>query len=107
MGRAGRLARFVHVADVRKKVAILGSTGSMGTQTLDVIARHPERFEVAALAAGKCVAELAEQARRFAPGLVVCGGERRRRRRRGYRRRGRIRRGLRRGRERRADRRRE
>ena len=49
----------------RKRVAILGSTGSIGTQALDVIARHPERFEVVGLAAGRNAKLLAEQAQRF------------------------------------------
>ncbi|WP_146341185.1 1-deoxy-D-xylulose-5-phosphate reductoisomerase [Nesterenkonia sp. NBAIMH1] len=53
-----------------KKVAILGSTGSIGTQALDVIAQHPHEFEVVALAAGSNSALLAEQARRFGPALV-------------------------------------
>jgi 1-deoxy-D-xylulose-5-phosphate reductoisomerase len=57
---------------VRKNVAVLGSTGSIGTQTLDVVARHPDRFRIVALAAGGRVDELAEQARRFAPDLVSC-----------------------------------
>jgi len=55
----------------RKKVAILGSTGSIGTQALDVIARHPERFSVTGLAAGKNVALLAEQAGRFGARVVA------------------------------------
>jgi 1-deoxy-D-xylulose-5-phosphate reductoisomerase len=50
----------------RKRVAILGSTGSIGTQALDVIAHNPDRFEVVGLAAGRNAALLAEQARRFA-----------------------------------------
>ncbi len=50
----------------RKRVAILGSTGSIGTQALDVIGTHPERFEVVGLAAGRNVALLREQAQRFA-----------------------------------------
>ncbi|HLY01355.1 MAG TPA: 1-deoxy-D-xylulose-5-phosphate reductoisomerase [Candidatus Cybelea sp.] len=49
----------------RKRVAILGSTGSIGTQALDVIASHPERFEVVGLAAGRNEELLREQARRF------------------------------------------
>ncbi len=53
-----------------KRIAILGSTGSVGEQTLDVVARHPERFEVVALAAGRRVERLVEQARRFRPKLV-------------------------------------
>jgi 1-deoxy-D-xylulose-5-phosphate reductoisomerase len=48
-----------------KRVAILGSTGSIGTQALEVIARHPDRFTVAGLAAGKQIDKLREQAERF------------------------------------------
>ncbi len=50
---------------MRKKVAILGSTGSIGTQALDVIARHPDEFEVVGLAAGRNVELLKQQAARF------------------------------------------
>ncbi|MFO0687225.1 MAG: 1-deoxy-D-xylulose-5-phosphate reductoisomerase [Myxococcota bacterium] len=53
-----------------KRIAILGSTGSIGEQTLDVVARHPDRFEVVALAAGRRVERVVEQARRFRPRLV-------------------------------------
>ena len=60
---------------MQKNVAILGSTGSIGTQALDVIAQHPERFRVVALAAGARVAELIEQARRFKPATVSCASE--------------------------------
>jgi len=49
----------------RKRVAILGSTGSIGTQALDVIAQHSQRFEVVGLAAGRNVELLAAQAARF------------------------------------------
>jgi 1-deoxy-D-xylulose-5-phosphate reductoisomerase len=52
-------------------VAILGSTGSVGEHTLDVIARHPDRFRVVALGAHRNVAKLAEQARRFAAPYVA------------------------------------
>lgn len=58
----------------RRRVAILGSTGSIGTQALDVIGRHPDEFEVVGLAAGTRVAELAAQARRFSPKVVACAG---------------------------------
>ena len=52
--------------DWHRTVAILGSTGSIGTQGLDVIARHPERFDVVALAAGGAHVELlARQAAQF------------------------------------------
>ena len=48
-------------------MAVLGSTGSIGTQTLDVLAAHPDAFEVVALAAGRNEALLAEQASRHRP----------------------------------------
>lgn len=53
-----------------KKISILGSTGSIGTQTLDVVAMHPEAFEVDGLAAGSNTALLLEQVRRFQPRRV-------------------------------------
>ncbi len=53
-----------------KRVAILGSTGSIGVQALDVVGRFPDRFQVVGLAAGKNAARLAEQLRRFRPRLV-------------------------------------
>lgn len=53
-----------------KRIAILGSTGSIGTQTLDVIAHHPDEFRVEALAAGHNLDLLLEQIRRFSPKLV-------------------------------------
>lgn len=57
-------------------MAILGSTGSIGTSALDVIARFPGRFRVVALAAGQRVAELAAQVEQFRPELVaVATGE--------------------------------
>ncbi|NND45341.1 MAG: 1-deoxy-D-xylulose-5-phosphate reductoisomerase [Xanthomonadales bacterium] len=56
-------------------VAILGSTGSVGRATLDVIARHPNRFRVTALTAHRNVALLAEQCVQFRPGLAVVGEE--------------------------------
>ncbi len=59
-----------------KRLAILGSTGSIGVQALDVAARFPERFQVFALAAGRNAARLAEQARRFRPHLVAVADER-------------------------------
>ena len=59
----------------QKAIAILGSTGSIGTQTLDVVARHPDRFRVVGLAAGSRVAELIEQAKRFSATTVSCANE--------------------------------
>jgi 1-deoxy-D-xylulose-5-phosphate reductoisomerase len=53
-----------------KRLAILGSTGSIGVQALDVVGRFPDRFEVVALAAGRNVPRLLEQIHRFRPRLV-------------------------------------
>ncbi|MHB0913180.1 MAG: 1-deoxy-D-xylulose-5-phosphate reductoisomerase [Armatimonadota bacterium] len=58
-----------------KKLALLGSTGSIGTQVLDVVERLPERLQVVALAAHRNVALAAEQVRRFSPKLVSIGTE--------------------------------
>jgi 1-deoxy-D-xylulose-5-phosphate reductoisomerase len=56
-------------------VAVLGSTGSIGRQALDVLAAHPTRFEVVALAAGRNATLLAEQADRFRPREAVVAGD--------------------------------
>ena len=53
-----------------KRLAVLGSTGSVGEQTLAVAASHPDRYAVVALAAGRRVEKLADQVRRFRPSLV-------------------------------------
>ncbi|RMH11542.1 MAG: 1-deoxy-D-xylulose-5-phosphate reductoisomerase [Gemmatimonadetes bacterium] len=53
------------------RLAILGSTGSIGRSTLEVVRRHPGRFEVVALAARRSAAALAEQAHTFSPRAVV------------------------------------
>ncbi len=53
-----------------KKIALLGSTGSIGTQTLQVAAEHPEHFQVEALAAGGNIELLLEQIRQFKPSKV-------------------------------------
>ncbi len=55
-----------------KRVSILGSTGSIGVQAIDVIRLHPERFEVVALASGSNVGLLERQIREFSPALVAC-----------------------------------
>ena len=54
-----------------KKIAVLGSTGSIGTQTLDVISRHPDLFEAHTLTAGRNAELLIKQARAFKPDTVV------------------------------------
>lgn len=53
-----------------KSLSILGSTGSIGLSTLDVVRQHPERFNVTGLAEGHDVNLLAEQIREFKPGIV-------------------------------------
>ena len=57
----------------KKKIAILGSTGSIGSQTLDVVRQHPDRFQVEVITAGGNAALLAEQANEFSvPHAVIC-----------------------------------
>ncbi|MGE4377246.1 MAG: 1-deoxy-D-xylulose-5-phosphate reductoisomerase [Burkholderiaceae bacterium] len=56
---------------MKQRIAVLGSTGSIGTNTLDVVARHPERFEVVALSAATQVDLLLEQCARFRPRLAA------------------------------------
>ena len=58
-----------------RRIVIAGSTGSVGTQALDVIASSPDRFEVAAIGSGSSVAALAEQARRWHPQVVAIADE--------------------------------
>ena len=53
------------------RVALLGSTGSIGRQTVDVLAAHPDAFTVVALAAGSNAALLAEQAEHLRPSAVA------------------------------------
>ncbi|MDP7508733.1 MAG: 1-deoxy-D-xylulose-5-phosphate reductoisomerase [Acidimicrobiales bacterium] len=53
------------------RVAVLGSTGSIGTQTLDILAARPDRYEVAALGAASSVDLLVEQVERFRPPVVA------------------------------------
>ena len=56
------------------KLTVLGATGSIGVSTLDVVARHPDRFEVLALTGHSRVEVLADQCRRFRPAYAVVGG---------------------------------
>jgi 1-deoxy-D-xylulose-5-phosphate reductoisomerase len=58
---------------MQKRIALLGSTGSIGTQTLDVISRFPAEFKVEVLTAGNNIRLLAQQARKFLPDSVVIG----------------------------------
>ena len=57
--------------DGKKHIAILGSTGSIGTQTLDVVSQHPDLFQVELLTANTNADLLIEQARQFNPGCVI------------------------------------
>ncbi|HXE22774.1 MAG TPA: 1-deoxy-D-xylulose-5-phosphate reductoisomerase [Rhodoferax sp.] len=56
---------------MKQRIAVLGSTGSIGTSTLDVVARHPDRFEVFALSAATQVDLLLQQCARFRPRFAV------------------------------------
>ncbi len=58
-----------------QKLVVLGATGSIGVNTLDVVARHPERFEVLALSALHRIDLLFEQCLRFRPGYAVVGSD--------------------------------
>src|ERR1700738_3714975 len=55
-----------------RRIALLGSTGSIGRQTLDVVRRFPNHFRVVALAARSNVDLLAQQVQEFKPSLVTC-----------------------------------
>ena len=59
----------------KQQICILGSTGSIGTQALDVIEQHPDRYEAYCLTANNRVDELAAQARKFNPAAVVIANE--------------------------------
>lgn len=58
-----------------KNIAVLGSTGSIGTQTLDIISRHSHRYRASVLVAGSRVDDLIEQARRHKPDLAIIARE--------------------------------
>jgi len=60
---------------MKKQICILGSTGSIGTQALEVIAEHSDRFEAYCLTANNKVELLAEQARKYRPAAVVIANE--------------------------------
>ena len=60
----------------KQRLAVLGSTGSIGTQTLDIVRNYPERFEITTLTAHSNWEALAAQAVEFAPDNVVIANER-------------------------------
>ena len=59
-----------------KKISILGSTGSIGTQTLEVVDNNPGAFEVCALSAGRNIDLLEKQIRKYRPALATVWDER-------------------------------
>lgn len=59
----------------KQQICILGSTGSIGTQALDVISQHPDRYEVYALTANNRWEQLVEQARQYRPAAVIIANE--------------------------------
>ncbi|MFH7244198.1 MAG: 1-deoxy-D-xylulose-5-phosphate reductoisomerase [Spirulina sp.] len=60
-----------------KAITLLGSTGSIGTQTLDILEHHPDQFRLVGIAAGNNVELLAQQVRQFRPEIVaICNAER-------------------------------
>ena len=54
-----------------KAITLLGSTGSIGTQTLDIVEHHPDKFRLVGIAAGSNVALLAAQVMQFKPEIVA------------------------------------
>ncbi|MBE6333353.1 MAG: 1-deoxy-D-xylulose-5-phosphate reductoisomerase [Bacteroidales bacterium] len=60
---------------MKKRLAILGSTGSIGTQTLQVVDANPDMFQVEVLVANNSVEKLIEQAKKYSPNAVVIGNE--------------------------------
>jgi 1-deoxy-D-xylulose-5-phosphate reductoisomerase len=58
-----------------KAITLLGSTGSIGTQTLDIVAQYPDQFQIVGLAAGRNVEMLAAQIRQFQPSIVAICAE--------------------------------
>jgi 1-deoxy-D-xylulose-5-phosphate reductoisomerase len=58
-----------------KAITLLGSTGSIGTQTLEIVAQHPDKFRLVGIAAGNNVELLAQQVRQFRPEIVAIANE--------------------------------
>ena len=69
-----RIPCFIFI-NLKRRIAILGSTGSIGTQALDVVRKHPDEFEVEVLTAQSSAAALIRQAIEFRPNAVVIGDE--------------------------------
>ncbi|MEG0016766.1 MAG: 1-deoxy-D-xylulose-5-phosphate reductoisomerase, partial [Gordonibacter sp.] len=60
----------------KKRIVVLGSTGSIGTQTLDVVRRHADKLEIVGLAVGTRAGDLLAQAREFGVRHLAVGDER-------------------------------
>ena len=60
---------------MKRRISILGSTGSIGTQTLDIVRDHNDTFNVSAITGNKNIKLLEEQAREFSPELVCVADE--------------------------------
>ena len=58
-----------------KKIALIGSTGSIGKQTLSVVRRYPEQFKIVSLAAGSNVGEFLSQVEEFKPSVATLASE--------------------------------
>ncbi len=58
-----------------KAITLLGSTGSIGTQTLDILEHHPDQFRLVGIAAGNNVELLAQQVRQFKPEIIAICNE--------------------------------
>ena len=69
------LVQVSNMEKKKRKIAILGSTGSIGTQALDVISKHADRFEAYVLVANNSVELLIKQARKMLPEIVVIGNK--------------------------------
>ena len=76
LSSAQEKSEMPHDAVVRRSLSILGATGSIGKNTLDLVSRTPDAFEIIALTAQNRVAELAESAKRVGARLAVIGNER-------------------------------
>ena len=77
----GKMAKFaitnIHLQMIKQKqIAVLGSTGSIGTQTLDIINEYPDKFRASVLVAGSNVELLIEQAQKHCPDMAVIADER-------------------------------
>lgn len=66
-----QLGVSVNCSIIVKAITLLGSTGSIGTQTLDIVSEHPDKFRIVGLAAGRNVELFAAQIRQFRPQIAA------------------------------------